>query len=405
MKARTALGRVRGAIARAALAALVSLASCTSASASYPCGGELTDCGICVPLAYDDRNCGACGNVCPDEMACVRGACASKPPGGGGGTSSAGGAAGQSVGAGSSAGGAAAPAVGGSGGSGATASGPGGSSAASVGGSSGGEPCLAPLRLCGAACVDVATDALHCGSCASDCSLGVCQLGVCSPLAVGHQILFGMDFSKVPGNHTGERRMLGNAAFLGVSSSSGHWKVLGFDAHASPTVPAVDGILKAEAPTRGVTDLQFVHVASVAAMLATLAPAQANAVVLYDQPKASLGELAKLGAPLGLALDAFARGGGLVILLSGGLGANEMWTFAAQAGLFPVTGFHALEGGALLDGSAPLDALSVGIATPLAAPISAGWWDLPAGGDWDVVLADHASQRPVVVHRAISPKP
>ena len=400
---RTVVDGTRSLFARAIVAALVPLASCTSAAGTSPCGGELTDCGVCVPLAYDARNCGACGNLCANALACVRGACVSDPAGSGGGGG--GGHAGRGGASDGNAGGS-----GGSGGSGTLVGGGSGAAGAvgvaggpSTGGSGGG--CAAPLTLCGGTCVDVAHDALHCGSCEGDCSLGVCELGVCSPVAVGHQILFGMDFSKIPGNHTGERRMLGNAAFLGVSSAGGHWKVVGFDPHASPTVPAVDGMLKSEAPSRGVTDLEIVHLDTVAAMLATVSPAQANVVVVYDQPKASVGELSALGAELAVSLDAFARAGGVVVVLSGGLGANEMWAFATEAGLFPTTGFHVLPGASILDVTAPLDALCVGVATPLAAPVSAGWWELPSGGNWDVVLSDHVTQKPLVVHRAVPPKP
>ena len=391
-------------LALSALSAMTSIAACASKGVTNPCG-DLADCGVCVPLAFDAHNCGACGNVCARDKACVHGVCLAP-----GADAAHDGGPGSSAGA-SGGGGASALAAGGAltgsagvGAAGAAAAGSAGTVGGSGGGAGGSGPaCAAPRTLCGASCVDVAKDPLHCGSCEAACAEGVCQLGVCSAFAIGHEVLFGMDFAKVPGNHVGERRMLANAAFLGATSGSGTWRILGYDAHASPTVPAIDGMLHLEAASHGVTDLTIVHVVSVTAMLETLAPAHANAVVFYDQPKAVAGALSDLGAALAGALDAFTRAGGIVIVLSGGSGPNEMWALAVEAALFPTTGFHPLGAGAALDGAAPLDALSVGVATPIAAPVHAGTWELAAGGTWDVVLRDHATQGPVVVHRAVVP--
>ena len=54
---------------------LVALSGCT---AKTTCGGDSVDCGgVCVTMAADNLNCGACGNVCGIGTACVDGACAS----------------------------------------------------------------------------------------------------------------------------------------------------------------------------------------------------------------------------------------------------------------------------------------------------------------------------------------
>ena len=53
---------------------LVALSGCT---AKTTCGGDSVDCGgVCVTMAADNLNCGACGNVCGIGTACVDGACA-----------------------------------------------------------------------------------------------------------------------------------------------------------------------------------------------------------------------------------------------------------------------------------------------------------------------------------------
>lgn len=44
--------------------------------------------------------------------------------------------------------------------------------------------CVAPLVWCGGRCIDVATDAEHCGACGFDCRGGACVGGSCDPVTV-----------------------------------------------------------------------------------------------------------------------------------------------------------------------------------------------------------------------------
>ena len=55
----------------------VVLAALSGCTAKTTCGGDSVDCGgVCVTMAADNLNCGACGNVCGIGTACVDGACA-----------------------------------------------------------------------------------------------------------------------------------------------------------------------------------------------------------------------------------------------------------------------------------------------------------------------------------------
>ena len=344
-------------------------------------------------------------------------------PGTGGstGTSGAGGLAGKS----GSPGGAGAPSAGGgvgaSGGSSGSSSvagaagnggspggaGSSGSSGSGGGGGAGGSvaiECIDPLSECSGTCVDLSSDDNHCGSCTTHCSTGICQSGECFGSALGHQILFGMDLAKVPGNEVEERKLLGNAVFLGASNTSGHWRAVGFDPFGSPSVTAVDSMLATQAIAHGATDYKLAHATDTATLLSALSIKKSNVVVIYDQPKAKGGDMLELGGVLAAPLDAFSRAGGVVVVLSGGQGSNQMWAFAQQAGLFPAIGFSVLPSTAVLEGAAPLDGISVGIAMPFAAPLFTGAWLFEtSGGDWDIVLRDQATKAPVVLHRAVLP--
>lgn len=97
----------------------------------FVCPGQQIACGqICVDLAADDLNCGACGTMCPSGESCVQRACV--------------------------------PDV----------------------------TCAAPMMACGADCVDVQTSEAHCGGCDDACTpRGECIGGDCAePLAAMHTV-------------------------------------------------------------------------------------------------------------------------------------------------------------------------------------------------------------------------
>jgi hypothetical protein len=117
------------------------------------CGGS-----ACVSLASDSSNCGQCGNVCPEGIACQDGACSCA----GGGQACNGtcvdtqtdtfncGKCGVACGAGSTC-------------------------------ENGACSCPEPLKACSGMCADLGSDASHCGSCDLACDAGqVCLLGACA---------------------------------------------------------------------------------------------------------------------------------------------------------------------------------------------------------------------------------
>jgi hypothetical protein len=99
----------------------------------FVCPGQHIDCGqICVDLAADDLNCGACGTVCPSGESCVAMACVPDAV-----------------------------------------------------------VCTAPELDCGGACVDVSTSEQHCGACDTACSShGECIAGDCAEPLAAMQTVF-----------------------------------------------------------------------------------------------------------------------------------------------------------------------------------------------------------------------
>ncbi|WP_437531472.1 MXAN_6577-like cysteine-rich protein [Sorangium sp. So ce726] len=128
----------------AALVALAALtASCAGDSAAAPCDDGLTLCGgACFDTQADPAHCGGCDGVCASGKRCEAGVC-----------------------------------IGGAGGGG--VDGAGGMDAASTGGAGGGL-CAPGLVACSGGCVDLDTDAAHCGGCGQECAAEQrCEGGAC----------------------------------------------------------------------------------------------------------------------------------------------------------------------------------------------------------------------------------
>ena len=285
------------------------------------------------------------------------------------------------------------------------ASGAGGSSAGNAGASGGTLACDAPLVACGPKCVDLASDDANCGACKASCPTGICQSGGCVGAAAGHRVALGLDFSqKAPDS---AEQLLGSAVFLGSNTTGGHWRVLGLDPFASPSVANVDGVLAARAASHGIADLKVTHAPDAATFLSTITVKKINAVLFYDQPTAPPASLGALGAAVGAAVDTFSRAGGVVVLLTGGEGRNEMWALASAAQILPASGFSPFAPAiSQLDCGAPLDPLTLGCG-PFSASVGAGTWDVASGGaadsDWNVVLLEQGTKKPVGMHRAVLP--
>lgn len=272
--------------------------------------------------------------------------------------------------------------------------------AAGAGGS--GPECAPPLVLCGGTCIDVASDESNCGGCGVTCSTGVCQSGECVNAGVGHQVLIGMDYAAVPAWHTEERKVLGNAVFLGAIAAKGAWRVIGFDPFSSPSATAVDGIVAAQAASHGVSALTVTHVGTKGELIATLSKKTFDAVVVYDASAASVAAASDAGSATGGTLGAFAKAGGVVIILGSAKG--PMGVFTAQAGIAPIASLVPVASATPLTNVAPADAVAQGVATVFSAPSqTVGWTMLGATPTFETVITAASNDQAVVLHAVVAP--
>ena len=101
-------------------------------------------------------------------------------------------------------------------------------------------------------------------------------------------------------------------------------------------------------------------------------------------------------------LAAFTKAGGVVVVMSGGGGVNEMWKFVASANLLDVTGFAVTPLPAMLVDQDPTDAVGQGVANMFTAPFGTGSW-VTATPSGIPVIGELGTNKPVVVHLAVLP--
>ena len=299
-------------------------------------------------------------------------------PGGSGGGGNTGGAGLGGNHAGGSGGQAGEPPVGGGGGTGGT-----------------GPDCEAPLVACSGLCVDLQTDASHCGSCDNACPTEICADGVCSGVVVGHVVVVGMDFHQVGAS---PRKLLGNAVFL---PSHEPLRLLDYREH-SPTqeIGHVDAAIAGEAAARGRTVARTIA-GPATAVPNLLASGGYDVLLVHHQPTAPSGELGQTGALWAPAIEAFTHTGGVAVVLATGAGTDEMAELLTNAGLFATSGFASITGSPLYN-QAPGDVIGLDVLSPFLAKATTSILqtsELP--GTALVYVVTSASGEPVVVHKLV----
>jgi hypothetical protein len=218
---------------------------------------------------------------------------------------------------------------------------------------------------------------------------------------VGHEVLIGVDYPSVPAWHTEERKLIGNAVYLGANAAGGTWRVMGFDPFAAPSASTVDGIVVAQATSHGVGKLQLSHAKSVAGLLAGLSKKTVDTVVVYDASTATAPALAAAGEAAGPSLAAFAKAGGVVIVIASATG--SMGVFVTQANLAPVVDLSPVSPSASLLNVAPGDAVGLGVSTFFAASNNTAGWMMADATPAFLGVVDAPGARPVVLHAVVHP--
>ncbi len=393
------------------------------------CREGLSECNLkCVDLVHDGKNCGQCGNVCPGELICFGSECQDEGnlPGshkdGGDASSTGDGAPGDvSSGDGGTGDG---PRGDGQGGDGQGGDGPGGDGQRGDGNvclppfdnadhcgdcetqCSGATPvcglqatykclaaCEAPLEACGALCVDKFSDENNCGMCGNICPSGICQAGHCVGAGFGHEIMIGMDYTDVALSlSSAQVTMLANAVLLVNKPTI---NVLVYDEFGDAvSIARIQTWLTTAASGRTLT---FKSAQGWTSVPSKLAVTDYQVFLVYDQPMAPVDQMATSGTLWNGAMDAFAKGGGVVVVLDGGTG--HTMDLLTNGGLLSVTGETSVAG-TQVKVDAPTDV--VGLNLPdifLARRNSVAFTTTQAPDSHHVfVVKDNAGALPVVVH-------
>jgi hypothetical protein len=222
----------------------------------------------------------------------------------------------------------------------------------------------------------------------------------------GHVVYACMSYQQTFQN-SAQTTLLGNAVFLPNREPV---RVLAYSEHAVPAVMAsTDRTIRwaGSAPLVGRT-AEITRTASVSTIETDLVLSDYEVLLVYDQELAPAGELATTGATLAPVLDPFTRGGGVVIILSSGLGVAEMPQFASATGLAAV-GAETAYTFEMAHMRASGDALGIGVVTPfvtLPESCSFATTETPAT-DTVFVTTDTAPAMglgaPIVLHKIVTP--
>ncbi|MCC6216214.1 MAG: hypothetical protein IT376_15225 [Polyangiaceae bacterium] len=257
--------------------------------------------------------------------------------------------------------------------------------------------CAPPLTACSGQCVDTQIDPENCGTCGNVCPTGLCQGGQCVGATAGHIVVH---CTSHEGTTTAspQATLLGNAAFLRPSNPV---KILEFDQHAAAQARArVENLLAAQALARGRTHT-LERVSAPADVATRLNVLDFDVLLVLDQSQAPTGALATVGASWAATLDAFARAGGVIVVLSSATGTAEMPALLSSAGLLTVAAEQPSV--ALQANVAPFDAVGVNVPSPFVALPRSCAMTLGGPADPFVVtvvreLVDGGGE-PVLVHR------
>jgi hypothetical protein len=397
------------------------------------CAPGYTQCGdLCVNLDKNQSHCGACGNVCPPGVECVLGGCGGQADG-------------EAFDVADSAqnddsnGGEAAPVDGpapdaasdtapgdmeAAPGDTQVADGPvdgspsdslaneaeetdgpspddtgaGGPADVGVGGDGADGASCAPLAACGGQCVDTTNDPANCGACAVTCYSLLCQNSKCLGETTGAIVLIGHDYATYS---QAQARVLSNAVFLPQASQT--LPVLSYERYANAAALSnVKSILSTAAMNIGRT-LALTSTTTDSDVTTGLTINKYGTLLVVDQPAATSGSLATLGATWLPTLSNFTQSGGVVVVLDGDTGVQEMPQFVTATGLLNVTAQALVPPATPLSVVARADAVALGVGTVYgAASSSTSLSTEPSGGNVVYVVVtpgDAGTSAPVVVHK------
>jgi hypothetical protein len=261
--------------------------------------------------------------------------------------------------------------------------------------------CDLPLVDCGTICVDTYSDEKNCGACGVVCPSGICQAGGCVGKGYGHEIVIGTDYADTTlSESSAQVTMLGNAIFQSVNPAV---RILAYDEFADQTTATrIEAWVSTMAAMRGKT-VTIVKAPTFTVVPQQLTIQQYQVLLVYDQARAADDQMATIGTLWNAAMNAFAKGGGIVVALDGG-SAGQMKDFLANGGLLAVTGETDLTGSQLRV-DAPTDVVGQNLPNVFAAKkTTVAFTTTQMRDNYHVfVVTDATGMLPVVVHSVPTP--
>ncbi|MEZ4410553.1 MAG: hypothetical protein R3A52_29340 [Polyangiales bacterium] len=248
--------------------------------------------------------------------------------------------------------------------------------------------CGPPLLLCDGACIDPMTDPANCGGCGVVCSTGICNGGRCRDARAGHLVLIGHDYQTT---RLDQNRVVGNAVFLSAAPTP---RVANFIAWArTPSVLNVREAIRQVAGARSFTERT---ITSPSELPSAFSVDQTDVVLVQHQATTTDAALEALGLRVAGPAVGFMRAGGVVIVLDGESTHRGTWPLARATGLVDVVGHIAATGEAaeLVDAA---DAVAIGL--PVAYRAERGSVVFTGTDGTGVVLRSGAL--PLVLHRVV----
>lgn len=256
--------------------------------------------------------------------------------------------------------------------------------------------CEAPFTMCNGECVDLNSDARHCGSCHFVCETGVCNAAACRAAHAGHLVLIGSDYEQ---SGAAQNALLLNAISLGARANV---RVLAYTGLAKVEArQRIESILRAGLERVGVTITSFTDER---ALPRDLSIDRVDALLLYDATYTTEQKTDELARLWSSALTSYCRAGGTVVLLDAATTPFGNWSLAQRTGLLtvsePAPGAQLI---VMLRPGAATDALAVGV------PVRFGPLGRTALFNTEpstaVFVDESAPERAMVVHQAVVPRP
>lgn len=274
--------------------------------------------------------------------------------------------------------------------------------------------CDPPLIECQGQCVDpdsFKSDPDNCGSCGNQCPSEICQDGMCRGAGFGHVALICSDFNSADAT-SAWTILLGNAIFLPATNPV---NVLAYTrGAAAAAVNRVNTVIGWAGEKRNRT-VKITEAKTADAVKQNLNIDDYQVLLIHDLDRATSGEPAAVAADWesSSTLTSFARAGGVVVVLDGGDGIQEMHELINEGNLLDPSGATSITGQTdMTDGfvwnNGPADVLGVNVFEPFRGTSHTCTFDTNAGPSSDVifVLSDDEVMGvgdPVAIHRVIVP--